>query len=97
MKYRSSCTTVEVLKEETRSASQLQHDVDSLRKSVEEKKGQIEQLKIQVAREMESHPEQLVNRGHNIDDVCARQKRRKLSQLKTTAQKVLWFSETFGL
>ena len=45
---------------------------------------------------MESHSEQLVNRGRTTEDVCEQQNK-ELSQLKTTAKKALWFSETFGL
>ena len=37
------------------------------------------------------------NKGHTYDSVSKTQKQRKLKELKTNAEKSLWFLETFGL
>ena len=39
----------------------------------------------------------LVNAGQPVSDVSVRQQRRKLSQLKTSIEKALWFIDSFGL
>ena len=43
-----------------------------------------------------SHDE-LVNLGQDMSSLSARQQRRKLSQVKTSVEKALWFIESFGL
>ena len=51
---------------------------------------------LDTAKESLSHSPE-INHGKLINEVSPRQARRKFAQLKTTAEKALWFAETFGL
>ena len=55
-----------------------------------EQEDKIKALELLIVRELEARQsDRLANHGRPIDEVSERQKRRKISQLKSTTQKVL--------
>ena len=77
------------------TCSELLQDMAEAIASYEE---QIEQLQKKVAdAENRACTSQDVNKGKKITEVSPRQARRKVSQLRKTAEKALWFANTFGL
>ena len=55
-----------------------------------EQEDKIKALELLIVRELEARQsDRLANHGRPIDKVSERQKRRKISQLKSTTQKVL--------
>ncbi len=79
----------------------LSHEVECWKQELTEAEEDIQALREEVAQlycdrdQDECWPE--YNTSKKVDEVSPRQKRRKLNQFKSFAEKALWFAESFGL
>ena len=73
----------------------LSGQVKDITEEMEGKEAEVKALKDEIARLATA--DQLSNTGRPIEEVGERQRRRKLSQFRSNAEKVLWFSASFGL
>ena len=71
--------------------------MQSLQSTIDDQDDKFKVLEQSVVAAANAQRTTFTNQDRTIDAVGERQRKRKLSRVKTTAQKVLWFLETFGL
>ena len=85
----------------TEEVENLSHEVECWKQELTEAELDVQALREEVAQlycerdKEECWPE--YNTSKKVDEVSPRQKRRKLNQFRSFAEKALWFAESFGL
>ena len=79
----------------------LSHEVECWKQELTEAEEDIQVLREEVAQLYCEHDNEKCwpeyNTSKKVDEVSPRQKRRKLNQFRSFAEKALWFAESFGL
>ena len=84
----------------TEEVENLSHKVECWRQELSEAEEDVQALREEVAQLYCEHDKEYwpeYNTSKKVDEVSPRQKRRKLDQFRSFAEKALWFAESFGL
>lgn len=102
-KILANSTTVDIYEGETIRASHLFEELNMLSEDIQQwisrcsgAEATVAQLKREI-RSFARSDNSPLNIGHELNELSSRQRRRKLSQLKSSTESALWFVNSFGL